>query len=83
MGSDGKMFDNQFIWYSVFFLNGDIMIHTSTQDMKNFGSPDQEEGDVRSDHKCDCNSPSIHITNIGNYHFQSIAPINPNDSLHS
>ena len=75
MSSDGKWFDDQFVRFSAFFLKRDIIIHTSTQDMKYCGSPDQEEGDVRVEHKCSCKGPSIHIANIGNYHFQSIVPI--------
>ena len=72
MSRDGTWFDDQFIRFSAFYLQRDIIIHTSTQDMKYCGSPDQEEGDVRVEHLCTCRGPSIHIANIGNYHFQSI-----------
>ena len=33
MSSDGKWFDDQFVKFSAFFLERDIMIHTSSQDM--------------------------------------------------
>ena len=79
MSSDGKWFDDQFVRFSAFFLKRDIIIHTSTQDMKYCGSPNQEDGDVRVEHQCDCNGPNIHIANIGNYHFQSIVPIKSDD----
>ena len=81
MSRDGKWFDDQFIKFSAFYLQRDIIIHTSTQDMKYCGSPDQKEGDVRVEHPCTCRGPSIHIANIGNYHFQSIVPINSDDSV--
>ena len=49
--------------------------------MKYCGSLDQKEGDVRVEHQCNCKGPNIHIANVGNYHFQSIVPINYDDSV--
>ena len=76
MSLDGQWFDDQFIRFSACFLRRDIIIHTSTADLKYCGSPSQEEGDQRIEHQCSCEGPSIHIANIGNYHFQSIIAIN-------
>ena len=81
MSSDGKWFDDQFIRFSACFLRRDIIIHTSTKDLKYYGSPSQEEGNQRVDHQGSCEGPSIHIANIGNYHFQSIIPIVSANSL--
>ena len=76
MSSDGKWFDDQFVKFSAFFLERDIIIHTSSDDMKYCGSPYLDEGDIRMDHQCSCIGPPIHIANEGNYHFQSIIPMN-------
>ena len=62
--------------FTAFFLERDIVIHTSTGDIKYCGSPYHEEGDSRVDNQCTVIGPSIHIANIGDYHFQSIIPIN-------
>ena len=80
LSEDGKWFDDQFVKFSAFFLERDIVIHTSTGDIKYCGSPYHTEGDSRVDNNCTFIGPSIHIANIGDYHFQSIIPINQGNS---
>lgn len=48
LSQDGKWFDDQFIRFTAFFLQRDIIIHTSTQDLKYCGSPYLSEGDISS-----------------------------------
>ena len=74
MSQDGKWFTDQFVKFSACFLKRDIIIHTSTGHLYYCGSSNIE-GDAGSDHQCNCKGPKIHIANIGNYHFQSIIPI--------
>ena len=74
MSQDGKWFTDQFVKFSACFLKRDIIIHTSTGDLHYCGSSNIEEG-AGSNHRCNCEGPQIHIANIGNYHFQSILPI--------
>ena len=75
MSQDGKWFTDQFVKFSACFLKRDIIIHTATGDLKYCGSSKIIEGDAGSNHQCSCKGPQIHIANIGNYHFQSILPI--------
>ena len=79
---DGKWFDDQFIKLSAFFLERDIVIHARTGDIKYCGSPYLTEGDTRDQNQCTCTGLPLHTANIGNYHFQSIIPINGNSMMH-
>ena len=75
MKTDGVWFEAQFVRFSACFIRRDVIIHTSTQDLKFCGSPNVTEGDDRVDHDCNCQLPPIHIASIRNIHFQSILPI--------
>ena len=61
-------------------LERDIYCHKSDVTIKICASPTPVEGSHRADSICSCIKTPIHISNIGNTHFQSVVRIQNTDS---